>query len=139
MDTKQIEVTVTVDGHPQKIWRLWTQPSHIKEWHIASDDWHCPRVENDLRAGGRFNIQMAAKREEQGFDYEGIYDEVIDQEKIIYTLTDGRVFYVTFESLGKSTKVSLQFDAEATTSLEQQKEGWQHILDHFKTYAEAEQ
>lgn len=137
MDTKQITVGATIDAHPQKIWRLWTQPDHIAKWNFANPDWHCPKAENDLRVGGRLCYRMEAKDGSFGFDFEGAYSEIIDQEKIVYTLPDGRVSTTTFENLGDRIKLTTTFDAEQENSLDMQREGRQAIINNFKNYVKA--
>lgn len=81
--------------------------------------------------------RMEAKNGSFGFDFEGVYDEVIDQEKITYTLLDGRGSTTIFENLGDHIKVSATFDAEENTPIEMQREGWQAILNNFKKYVES--
>lgn len=137
MMTNKITVEATIDGELQKIWRFWTQPDHIVKWNFATDDWCCPKAENDLRVGGKMFARMEAKNGSFGFDFEGVYDEVIDQEKITYTLLDGRGSTTIFENLGDHIKVSTTFDAEQNTSIEMQREGWQAILNNFKKYVES--
>ncbi|WP_027126906.1 SRPBCC family protein [Gelidibacter mesophilus] len=137
MMTNKITVEATIDGELQKIWRFWTQPDHIVKWNFATDDWCCAKAENDLRVGGKMFARMEAKNGSLGFDFEGVYDEVIDQEKITYTLLDGRGSTTIFENLGDHIKVSTTFDAEQNTSIEMQREGWQAILNNFKKYVES--
>ena len=81
---------------------------------------------------------MEAKEGSQGFDFWGIYDEVIFHQVIAYTLGDGRKVKVTFLSQGSATRIVETFDAETTFSVEQQQAGWQAILENFKKYAERE-
>lgn len=81
---------------------------------------------------------MEAKDGSFGFDFEAVYDEVSDLEKIRYTMDDGRQATSTFEDLGGSTKVTTIFDAESENSIEMQKGGWQAILDNFKNYVESQ-
>ena len=57
-----ITVEATVKAPVEKVWQFWTGPEHIKQWNNASDDWHTPRAENDLRVGGRFEARMEAKK-----------------------------------------------------------------------------
>jgi uncharacterized protein YndB with AHSA1/START domain len=57
----------------------------LAKWNSASDDWHTPIAENDLRAGGKFHSRMEAKDGSFGFDFGGIYDEVKLHEVIAYT------------------------------------------------------
>lgn len=137
MNTKKIAVQATIKAEKQEIWRFWTQPDHITQWNFANTDWHCPKAENDLRVGGRMCYRMEAKDGSFGFDFEGVYSEIIDQQKIVYTLPDGRVSITTFESLGDHTKVTTTFDAEQQNSLDVQRDGWQNILNNFKSYVEA--
>jgi uncharacterized protein YndB with AHSA1/START domain len=53
----------------EKIWRFWTISEHVIKWNNASDDWHTPKAENDLKPGGRFNYRMEAKDGSSGFDF----------------------------------------------------------------------
>lgn len=106
-------------------------------WNFASEDWYCPKAENDLRKGGHFNYRMSSTDDQMGFDFEGDYTEVVMLSKISYKLGDEREVYVTFEGDDVSTKVIVVFDAETENSLELQKTGWQAILDNFKKYVEA--
>lgn len=120
----------------QQTWDCWTKPEHIIHWYNASDDWHSPKAENDLRNEGRFNFRMEAKDGSMGFDFEGIYDEVKLYESIKYKLADGRVVTIQFTEMGNNTRVVETFDAETENPIELQKGGWQAILDNFKKYSE---
>jgi len=137
MDTKTtITVSAIVNAAIDKVWKYWTMPEHITNWYFASDDWHAPRAVNDLKPNGNFLIRMEAKDKSFGFDFEGIYDEVKINELITYTIGDGRKIKITFSSNGNSTEVIEIFDAENQNTLDQQKSGWQSILDNFKKYVE---
>ena len=134
-----ITVETTVHAPVNKVWEYWTEPQHITKWSFASDDWHAPNAENDLRVGGKFLTRMEAKDGSFGFDFGGVYDEVRINEFISYTLGDGRKVTVTFISQENDTKVIEAFEAEATHSIEQQQAGWQAFLDNFKKYSELSQ
>ena len=60
--TARISITVetTVPVSPELAWEYWTKPAHITQWNQASDDWHTPRAESDLRAGGKFSPRSSA-------------------------------------------------------------------------------
>lgn len=135
-DKATITVETTVYAPVEKVWAFWTEPQHITKWSFASDDWHAPNAENDLRAGGKFLTRMEAKDGSFGFDFAGVYDEIKRNELISYTLGDGRKVTINFISQENETKITESFEAEATHSIEQQKEGWQAFLDNFKTYSE---
>lgn len=133
----KITITATINAGVNKVWDYWTAPEHITNWNFASDDWQCPKAENDLRVGGKYAARMEAKDGSFGFEFEAIYDEVIDQKKITYTMSDGRQATTDFENLGDQTKVTTTFDAESMNSIDMQRAGWQAILDNFKKYVEA--
>ncbi|MBD1379385.1 SRPBCC family protein [Metabacillus arenae] len=131
-----ITVETTIHAPVEKVWEYWTEPQHITKWCSASDDWHAPHAENDLRVGGRFLTRMEAKDGSFGFDFNGVYDEVRVNEFISYTMEDGRKTTITFISQENETKVIEAFEAETTNSIEMQEAGWQAILDNFKKYCE---
>ena len=132
-----ITVENTINAPVEKVWDYWTKPEHITKWNNASDDWHTPRAENDLRVGGSFTSRMEAKDGSMGFDFGGVYDEVKNNEYLEYTMGDGRKVIITFTGNGNSTKVVEKFDAERTNPVEMQRTGWQNILDNFKKYTES--
>jgi uncharacterized protein YndB with AHSA1/START domain len=133
----KITVAATVNAAVEKVWEFWSNPKHIVKWCSPSDDWHTPKAENDLRVGGAFMSRMEAKDGSFGFDFGGIYDEVITNELITYTIADGRKVEIIFEADGQTTKVTETFDAEDINPVEMQQGGWQAILDSFKRYSEA--
>lgn len=134
--TNKVTISTTIQAPVEKVWEFWTEPAHIKKWNTASDDWHTPIAENDLRVGGKFLSRMEAKDGSFGFDFGGIYDEVKTHEVISYTLGDGRKVHITFKGQDNETEVIETFDPETENPVEFQKQGWQAILDNFKKYAE---
>ena len=132
-----ITVATTVNAPVQKIWECWTKPEHITQWNNASDDWHTPNAQNDLKVGGSFVSRMEAKDGSMGFDFGGKYDAIRTNEYIEYTIEDGRKVKVSFAATDNSTKVSESFEAESTNPTDMQKSGWQAILDNFKKYTES--
>ncbi len=134
MENSTVTVEASVPANVGKVWQYYNDPQHIVNWNYASDDWHCPAAENDLRVGGKFRSRMEAKDGSEGFDFEATYDEVVDRRKIAYTMPDGRRATVNFDDLGGETKVTITFDAENEFPVAYQKAGWQAILDNFKNY-----
>lgn len=138
-ENKQVIVIEAIVNAPvEKVFDFWTKPEHIVNWSSASDDWHTPTAENDLRKGGKFSSRMEAKDGSMGFDFGGVYDEVIQNKYIEYTLGDGRKVKINFNPKGDNTEITESFEAEKTNPLEMQKSGWQAILNNFKKYAEAQ-
>lgn len=137
MEIQTITVQTTVNASIAKVWEIWTSPEHITQWNNASDDWHTPKAENDLRTGGNFLCRMEAKDGSMGFDFAGTYDNVINNERIEYTMGDGRKVRVDFSASGDQTRVVETFEPETENGIELQRGGWQAILNNFKKYAES--
>lgn len=133
-----ITIETIVNAPVEKVWDCWTDPVKIKQWNNASDDWHTPYAENDLRPGGFFLSRMAAKDGSFQFDFQGVYDDVQLYKSISYTIADGRKVRVDFIPLDSQTKISERFEPESTNSLEMQRNGWLAILNNFKKFAESE-
>lgn len=131
-----ITITAAVNAPIKKAWKTYTDPVAMTLWNFASDDWYCPRTENDLRAGGKLKSRMEAKDGSFGFDFEAVYDEVIPEEKLAYTLADGRKVVTTFEEKDGKTTVTTVFDPEQMNPVEMQQAGWQAILNNYKAYTE---
>jgi len=138
MNEQATKVTINADINApvSKVWELWNTPEHVMQWNNASPDWHSPKAENDLREGGKFNYRMEAKDGSFGFDFWGIYDKIVSNELLEYTLGDGRKVSITFRSNGDRTEIEETFDAENQNPVDMQRTGWQAILDNFKKYAE---
>jgi uncharacterized protein YndB with AHSA1/START domain len=135
--TKQtLTIKATVNAPVSKVWDIWTSPEHITQWNTASEDWHTPTAQNDLRKGGKFSSRMEAKDGSFGFDFEGVYDEVKEHELIQYTMADGRQVTNQFIDKGNVTEIVSEFEPETENSLEMQQAGWQAILDNFRKYTE---
>jgi uncharacterized protein YndB with AHSA1/START domain len=138
MENKPSIITIenTMNVPVNKVWQYFTLPQHITQWNNASEDWHTPLAENDLRVGGKFLSRMEAKDGSMGFDFWGIYDDIKTNEFIAYTMGDGRKVKISFLSFGNQTKIVTIFEAETENPIELQQSGWQAILDNFKKYAE---
>ena len=133
-----INIQTVVSAPVDRVWENYTGPEHIIHWNNASDDWHTPRAENDLKPGGKFLYRMEAKDGSFGFDFWGIYDKLIPNEIIAYTHGDERKVTVTFTGYKNTTTIEVKFEAELTNPIDMQRNGWQAILINFKTYVEAQ-
>jgi uncharacterized protein YndB with AHSA1/START domain len=135
MTTNRITVRTTVDAPIERVWNAYTTPDDIMAWNAASDDWHTPRASVDLREGGAFSSRMEAKDGSMGFDFEGTYTRIVPHKLIAYAFGD-RHAEVEFVEGKDGVTVQVTFDPEQMHSIEQQREGWQAILDNFKRHAE---
>ncbi len=132
-----ITVKVVINEPVEKVWACWTEPDNIVKWNFASEDWHCPRAENDLRTGGLYSWRMEAKDGSMGFDFLGRYTFVDPMKELKSELGDGRKVDVKFKSDGNRTTLEETFEAETENTAELQKAGWQAILNNFKKHTES--
>jgi uncharacterized protein YndB with AHSA1/START domain len=132
----KIIVETSVAAPLEEVWRAWTTPEDIKQWNAASDDWHTTASSVDLRMGGAFSSRMEAKDGSFGFDFAGTYTQVVPH-RLIEMNFGGRTAVVEFIPQDQHVMVRETFDAEQTHSVEQQRQGWQAILDRFARHVEA--
>ena len=135
----QISIEVTVNSNLEKVWSAWISPDDINQWNAASDDWHNPRSTNDFRVGGKFSYRMEAKDGSFGFDFWGTYTKIEQYSLIEYVIGDGRPVSIQFVQGSDGVKVVETFDAEDENSAEQQKQGWQCILNRFAKHVASKQ
>ncbi|PZP41314.1 MAG: hypothetical protein DI598_18350 [Pseudopedobacter saltans] len=131
-----IKVQVTVNAPIQQVWESYNNPSEIQKWNFASEDWYCPHAESDFVVGGRFSSTMSAKDNSFSFDFSGHFTEIIPDEKLAYHIEDGRNVVVLFSTIGKETHIDCSFEPEHENPEALQQEGWQAILNNFKSYVE---
>jgi len=79
---------------------------------------------------------MEAKDGSFGFDFAGTYTRIVPNELIEYSFGD-RVCAVEFMAGANGVTVRVTFDAETENPVEQQREGWQAILNSFARHVEA--
>lgn len=132
----KIIVETLVKAPIAAVWHAWTTPDDIKKWNTASDDWHTTKASVDLRVGGEFSSRMEAKDGSMGFDFAGTYTKV-QQDQLIESSFGDRALVVEFLAGPNGVTVRETFDAESTHSLEQQRDGWQSILNNFARYVES--
>jgi uncharacterized protein YndB with AHSA1/START domain len=132
----KITVETTAAAPIEKVWRTYTTPEDIKQWNAASDDWHTTAATVDLRVGGTFSSRMEAKDGSVGFDFAGVYTNIVRHKLIEYSFGD-RTAQVEFADSPKGVRVRVTFDSEPSRSVEQQRDGWQAILNNFTRHVEA--
>ena len=132
----KITVEARIKAPVAKVWAAYTTPEDIVQWNTASDDWHTTKSTVDLRPGGAFSSRMEAKDGSFGFDFEGTYTAVVPHQRIEYTFGD-RSGTVEFDESDEGVTVRSTFDAETEHPIEQQRFGWQSILNRFAQHVEA--
>ncbi len=132
----KITVSTVVRAPVAEVWRAYTTPEDIKTWNAASPDWHTTSAAVDLRVGGKFSSRMEAKDGSFGFDFAGEYTKLVPQQLIEYSFGE-RHASIEFADGSDGVVVTVTFEAEATHSEEQQRDGWQAILDNFAKHVHA--
>ena len=131
----KITVERQVAAPVEAVWRAWTTPEDIVLWNAASADWHTTSASVDLRVGGGFRSRMEAKDGSMGFDFEGTYT-TIEPTRLIEAAFGDRTLRVEFVPGPDGTLVRETFDAEDEFPVEQQRAGWQAILERFARHVE---
>lgn len=132
----KITVSTVVAAPVADVWRAYNSPEDIKAWNTASPDWHTTASAVDLRVGGKFSSRMEAKDGSMGFDFAGVYTKVVPHKLIEYAFGD-RIGVVEFSDEPPGVRVTVTFDSESTYPEEQQRAGWQAILDNFARHVAA--
>lgn len=107
-DPRELVLTRIIDVPREKLYRCWTEPELLTQW-FAPKPYTTPVAELDLRPGG-FNRIIMRSPEGQDMPNEGVYLEIVPNEKVVFTnaYTAGwapsqNPFFtgiITFEDLG---------------------------------------
>jgi uncharacterized protein YndB with AHSA1/START domain len=79
---------------------------------------------------------MEAKDGSMGFDFAGTYTKIVKHQLIEYSFGD-RTAQVEFSEGPKGVGLRVTFDGESTHTVEQQRDGWQAILNNFARHVAA--
>ena len=131
----KLTVETQVQAPLSRVWEAYITPADILQWNQASDDWHTTQSSVEFREGGSFSSRMEAKDGSFGFDFAGTYTKIVQHQRIEYAFGD-RTAAVEFVSGDLGVTVRVNFDAETEHPPEQQREGWQNILNNFKRHVE---
>jgi uncharacterized protein YndB with AHSA1/START domain len=144
-----------VDVPRELVWAAWTKAEHLKKWFTPAP-YTTVDCEIDLRPGGIFRTVMQSP-EGQRFPHVGCYLEVIENERLVWTLAlepgyrpshrtsiacgDGSevplfTAVLTFEAHGKGTKytaVAMHADEEGCRKHNEMgfHDGWGAALDQL--------
>jgi len=137
---------------PQELaFKAWTSPEHIQQWMRPEPGMVVPLVRMDLRAGGKFRIQMK-NPEGEYFTAAGEFREVRVPERLVYTWdwekdgggdefgeVEGKTSQITVEFVkrGKQTEFVMTHTRLATVeSRDSHARGWSRALDSFEKFLE---
>jgi uncharacterized protein YndB with AHSA1/START domain len=145
---RELVLTRLIDAPREKLFKCWTQPELMKQW-FAPLPWTLPHAEVDLRTGGSSKIVMRSP-EGQEFPSQGVYLEVVENEKIVFTdayteawAPSEKPFFtgiITFEDEGGKTRytaVARHWTVEDRKAHEEMgfHEGWGQCADQLAELA----
>ena len=131
----KITVETNVAAPIEQVWDAYTTPADIKQWNAASADWHTTTATVDLREGASF---LRAWRRRTAAWASILPEPIPDrQEHLIESSFGDRAARVEFTQTPQGVAVCVTFDSEQTHPIEQQRQGWQSILDNFARHVEA--
>ena len=80
---------------------------------------------------------MEARVGSMGFDFTGTYTKIIEKQLLEYSLEDNRRVIIKFRPVTEGVKIEEIFDTDSIMEPEQQRQGWQSILNNFVKYVES--
>jgi uncharacterized protein YndB with AHSA1/START domain len=140
----QLRIRRTYDAPREMMFRLWTEPEHIKRWW-APRDFTVPHAEFDARPGGKLRIDF---RGPDGFVFanHGEVKEVSPFDRLAFTteyrhggdkLLVALLHTVEFSDEGGGTRIDLDVtvtfaDPEAAESLAHMEQGTNEQMDKLE-------
>ena len=122
---RSIRLTKLLNAPVEKVWKVWTNPEHIKHWW-GPDGFTNTITKMDLQPGGEWLLVMHGP---DGTDYDNksVFTEVVQQKKIVYEHISGHFFIATieFEAQGNSTVMHWEMQLETT-------EEYRKIIQEYK-------
>ncbi len=104
----QLHMTRVFDAPRPVVFSCWAQAEKLKQWTACKDTAEV-NVRMDFRVGGSFTQEMNI-RGESLYSITGVYEEIIEPEKIVYSVNLGPAttsVTVEFYDEGNQTRVVL--------------------------------
>ncbi|MCC6546632.1 SRPBCC domain-containing protein [Candidatus Sumerlaeota bacterium] len=145
-----LEIIREFDAPRAIVWKMWTEPSHLRQWWGPANV-TIGKCVVEPHAGGRLGLEMRM-RDGKSFPVEAVFVEVIPQEKLVVrnAIPDGKGGVlcefegtITFvERAGKTTMTFqskvLRFAPEAVPMLNGRKQGWAQSMARLGSFIDAE-
>jgi uncharacterized protein YndB with AHSA1/START domain len=87
---REFVVTRVFDAPRELVWRAWTQPEHFARWwgsHGTTTPLETTRM--DVRPGGDWYATIRVDADGTEHPFSGVYREIVENERLVLTLTDG--------------------------------------------------
>lgn len=106
---RELTVTRILRAPLHFVYQAWSKPELMVRWWMPkSFGITFVSCEMDVRTGGTYRFEFGDPASDQTMTFYGKYLEVVPEAKIVWTNdeeTEGAVTTVTFEDLGKETRV----------------------------------
>lgn len=141
-----IELTEDFRAPKEKIFEVWTEPKHLKNWFMVDEGKTVSTTEIDLRVNGHYKIGILPPESNQETLIQGVYQEIITHDFLKYTWhiemmgPDGEtVVTVTFQEKKESQGSSIFlthgiFQDESIAEFHA--EGWKGCIEHLIKYVD---
>ncbi len=123
-------------------WDAWTQADHIEGWYGGPGNTTVKELE--FKVGGKWSFEMTMPGGGPAFNFYGVYQEIIDQEKVVCSaqfppMSTNLVLVAEFEDMGDKTKFTFSIIHETEEHRKQQEEmgvlqGWGKGFEAFDQY-----
>jgi uncharacterized protein YndB with AHSA1/START domain len=135
-----ITITRVFDAPRERVWKEWTEPERFADWYGGREaEVPLSTVSMDVRPGGSLRATMYAGAERREIHWKGEYREVVEPERLVFTLSDqpGEDAYelitVVLTDLGDGrTEMLFQQRGDLPAEVyERAEEGWSTFFDRM--------
>jgi len=138
--TEGITITRVFDAPRKRVWNEWIEPERFADWFGGSEsEVPLSTVSMDVRPGGSWRATMLAGRERREIHWKGEYLEVVEPERLVFTLSDQpdedayELITVVLTDLGAG-RTEMLFHQRGRMSAEQYQRagrGWSSFFDRI--------
>jgi uncharacterized protein YndB with AHSA1/START domain len=142
-DDASISITRVFDAPRERLWREWTEAERFADWFGGpGSEVPLPTVSMDVRPGGSWRATMLAGPDRDEIHWKGEYQEVVEPERLVFTLSDqpGEERYelviVVLTDLGEG-RTRMLFEQRghmAAQQYERAREGWSSFFDRMEEH-----
>jgi len=133
-----ITISRVFDAPRELVWQEWTEPERFADWFGGSEsDVPLSSVSMDVRPGGSWRLTMFAAPGRRQIHWKGEYQEVVEPERLVFTLSDQpgddayELVTVVLTDLGDG-RTEMLFQQRGRMSAEQYEragQGWSSFFD----------
>lgn len=139
--SRELLLTRTVDAPREVVFEAWVDPEQVREWMVPKGH-RVESLEADVRPDGKWRMSLVGPAENE-LRQRGSYRDVVDQERLVFTLVwdePGRrshetTVHVTFFAKGPKTLVTFQQGVFASEAERDAHAGvWSEIFDRLQEF-----